>query len=144
MSYLLDVNVLIARSDPNHIYHQSAVDWFQSIGDQLIATCPIVENGFVRIFGNPNYPGGPGSVQKALRNLQLIRALPRHRFIEDHLSLDHPEIFSDFKFVTIKQLTDVYLLGLAADKGLKFATFDSRIRAKAVAGGKAALQVIEG
>lgn len=142
MSYLLDVNVLIARTDPNHVYHGSATSWFESIGSQIIATCPIVENGFMRIFGNPNYPGGPGSVKKALRNLQMIRALPHHRFLEDHLSLDSPKVYLDFERATCKQLTDVYLLGLAVDKGLKFATFDRNIRADIVANGKKALEVI--
>ena len=85
MSYLLDVNVLIARSDPNHATHALVVDWFCSIGNKLIATCPIVENGFVRIFGNPNYVGGPSSVAKAMQNLRLIRSLPQHCFINEYL-----------------------------------------------------------
>lgn len=143
MSFLLDINVLISRTDPNHVYHQAALDWFGGIGKQTIVTCPIVENGFVRIFGNPNYPGGPGSVAKALENLQWIRSIPQHRFLEDCLSIDRPAVFRDLEGVSCKQLTDIYLLGLAAEKGLNFATFDRRIMSDRVLGGRASLEVID-
>lgn len=142
MSYLLDVNVLIARSDPNHANHALVADWFRSIGSKLIATCPIVENGFVRIFGNPNYVGGPGSVAKAMQNLKLIRSLPQHCFIDDYLSIDDPKVYINMNHISCKQLTDVYLLGIAKEKGLKFATLDHKIRTQAVSGGAGSLEVI--
>ena len=139
MSYLLDVNILIARSAPNHAL---VVNWFRSIGNKLVATCPIVENGFVRIFGNPNYTGGPGSVAKAMQNLRLIRSMPQHCFISDHLSVADPKVYINMNEVSCKQLTDIYLLGIAKEKGLKFATLDGKIKTKAVAGGSASLEVI--
>ena len=142
MSYLLDVNVLIARSDPNHQFHAHAAKWFQSIGNQIIVTCPIVENGFVRIFGHPNYTGGPGSIKAAIQHLRLIRSLPQHRFIEDHLSLDSPKVFDTFDEVSSKQLTDIYLLGLAVEKDQNFATFDQRIDSAKVVNGSHSIFVV--
>lgn len=143
MSYLIDVNVLIARSDQRHQYHAAAFQWFASIGDQPFFTCPIVENGFVRIFGNPNYPGGPGNVEAACQILRLIRSMPGHCFLPDGLSIADRSHFPDLGNANVKALTDVYLLGLAVDMGLKFATFDSKIKAQTVKGGAPALEVIQ-
>ena len=47
--YLLDVNVLLALCDPMHVHHEAAHRWFAEKGSQAWATCPITENGFVRI-----------------------------------------------------------------------------------------------
>ena len=140
--YLLDVNVLIARADPNHSLHGPVKSWLGSIARQLIATCPIVENGFVRIFGHPNYPGGPGSIDCAIRHLEAIRRLPNHRFIGDDLSLDAPNLFHSFDNISSRDLTDVYLLALAANKGIQFATFDQNIDPSSVVGGVDSLTVI--
>ncbi len=54
--YLLDVNVLLALSDPMHIHHEAAHRWFAAKGQSAWATSPITENGFVRIASHPNYP----------------------------------------------------------------------------------------
>ena len=49
--------------------------------------CPLTENGFLRIFGNPNYPAGPGSTEEARRLLRSFQAAPGYRFWPDDLSL---------------------------------------------------------
>jgi uncharacterized protein len=49
MIYLLDINVLISLTDPMHVHHELAHQWFAEIGRRSWATCPITENGFIRI-----------------------------------------------------------------------------------------------
>lgn len=44
MTYLLDVNVLVALIDPNHVGHEAAHHWFETEGGKAWATCPINEN----------------------------------------------------------------------------------------------------
>ena len=78
-----------------------------------IVTCPLTQNGFVRIYGHPGYPDGPGSPAEALVELRYLLSLRTHRFIADSLSLSDTRVFSSLAGITSKQLTDVYLLGLA-------------------------------
>jgi predicted nucleic acid-binding protein len=66
MIHLLDVNVLIALCDPAHPHHAAAIAFFRAgPARDGWATCPLVENGFLRIFGSARYPGGPGSPEEA-------------------------------------------------------------------------------
>jgi len=44
--------------------------------------------------------------------------------------------------ISSKQITDLYLLGLAAANGGKLATFDRTVSAKAVKGGAKALELL--
>jgi uncharacterized protein len=55
-TYLLDVNLLLALTDPMHVHHEQAHRWFASKGDLSWATCPLTENGFVRVASHPSYP----------------------------------------------------------------------------------------
>lgn len=66
MIALLDINVLIARADPAHVFHKRALEWLASLKNASLATCPLTENGFLRIYGNPVYPDGPGSPAEAI------------------------------------------------------------------------------
>ena len=52
---LLDVNVLAALFDPDHIHHDLAHDWFAEEGRANWATCPVTEAGFIRVLCNPTY-----------------------------------------------------------------------------------------
>ena len=58
MIALLDVNVLVALFDDGHIHHEAAHDWFTDNRALGWASCPITENGVMRILGNPSYPAG--------------------------------------------------------------------------------------
>lgn len=143
MAYLLDINVLIARVDPGHEYHDRARLWLDARASADIATCPLTENGFVRIYGHPSYPAGPGSPVAALEQLRMIRARPNHRFLADTLSIDDPFSFHSLDGIGPRQLTDLYLLALAARHRMSFATFDTTIPADFVIGGSATLVVIQ-
>jgi hypothetical protein len=138
-TYLLDVNVLLALSDPLHVHQAAAARWMSSEGESW-ATCPITENGFMRISSHPNYANRPGGVETAAQYLLDFRGLAGWRFWADDVSiLDVLELDAT---ITHSQITDLYLLGLAAHKGGKLATLDNRINATAVRGGREALFVI--
>lgn len=138
--YLLDVNVLLALSDPMHVHHDAAHAWFAASGRAAWATCPITENGFVRVASHPQYPNRPGDAQAALAVLRQFCALDGHTFWPDDVSLR--DVVGRAVGITHGQITDVYLLGLAARRGGKLATFDRRLAASAVRGGVDALEPI--
>lgn len=142
MPFLLDVNVLIARIDPRHEHHERVARWERDNASEHLVTCPLTQNGFLRIYGHPRYPGGPGSPAEAMVELRHLLSLRTHRFISDSLSLSDARVFRSLAGVTPKQLTDVYLLGLAASEGIDFATNDSRIHHEAVVRGRERLHVI--
>lgn len=142
MTYLLDVSVVIALLDTRHVHHAKAHDWFALTGRANFATSPIVENGALRILGNPRYAGSPGSPAAVAPSLNSLRAIGDHRFWPDDLSLlDSPHI-DVAKLRAAGQVTDTYLLALAVSRGGRLATLDRKLDANAVVGGAAALEVI--
>jgi len=56
MRALLDANVLIALLDPDHSMHEQARKWLPSNVSRGWASCPITQNGCVRIMSNLGYP----------------------------------------------------------------------------------------
>ena len=143
MTYLLDVNVLIALIDPAQVSHETAHRWFASVGAKDWATCPIVENGVMRIVGNPKYPNSPGSPAAVAPLLRQMRTLSGHVLWSDSLSLVGSDFVDVQKIATPAQVTDVYLLALAVSKGGRLATFDRGIAVKAVRKGREALALID-
>ena len=87
MTYLLDVNVLVALIDPNHVGHEAAHHWFETEGGKAWATCPITENGVIRIVGNVRYPSTPGSPAEVASIMAQMCKLPGHRFWAEDISL---------------------------------------------------------
>ena len=141
--FLIDINVLIARCDPAHEHYETVAAWFAEHRSVGWATCPLTENGFVRIVGNPAYPNCPGSPGAALEALQaLIGALPNHCFFADEISLRDSFAFPDFRGITSRQVTDYYLLALAVHHGANFLTLDRGIDPRRIPGGPAALVVV--
>ena len=144
MTFLLDVNVVIALLDPAHVSHESAHVWFEHEGRASWATCPITQNGVIRIVGNPKYPNSTGSPALAAQLLRQFCGLPGCVFWPDSLSLLDAGHADVSVILTPGDVTDSYLLALAVANGGKLATLDRRLSAKAVAGGKAALRVVGG
>lgn len=144
MTFLLDVNVLIALIDPDHVDHQTAHRWFETNGSDGWATCPIVENGAIRILGNPGYSLGGiiSSTAEIAALLHDLRTMPGHLFWPDDVSLLDADLIDLSAVLGSRQITDIYLLGLAVRHGGQLATFDRRLNASAVRNGAAALHVI--
>jgi toxin-antitoxin system PIN domain toxin len=138
---LLDINTLIALCDPNHVHHERVSTWFEDIARRAWASCPITENGFIRILSNPGYPGLSGSVSVAVQLLQELRRHKGHEFWPDDYSIVAGSVnLSDE--ARSKNVTNLYLLGLAARKKSKLATLDARIPAHLVSGGREAYEVV--
>lgn len=138
MIHLLDVNVLIALCDPAHPHATAALRFFSAnLARNGWATCPLLENGFLRIFGARKYPGGPGSPQAARPILAGLLAAPGHQFWEDDLTLTAATVFPNLP--AAEDLTDIYLLALAVKHSGRFATFDRNIDASLIPGGPAAI-----
>ena len=138
---LLDVNVLVALFDPHHIHHDAAHDWFAENRGFGWATCPITESGFVRVVSNPAYGAGGERASTAIERLHAICSSGGHQFWRDALSLQD-DVF-DLSRASSRQLTDVYLLGLAVNRRGRLATFDRSIPVAAVRGaGREVLAVI--
>lgn len=142
MTFLLDVNVLIALIDPGHVAHDDAHVWFASTGQTAWATCPITENGVIRIVGNPRYPNSPGSPAAVAGIVGKLRSLPGHIFWPDDASLLGTADVDPARILTSAQVTDTYLLLLAKLHGGQLATFDRKLSTAAVREGKTTLHLI--
>lgn len=142
MTFLLDVNVLIALIDPGHVGHDAAHAWFEREGHGSWATCPMTENGVIRIVGHPKYPNTPGSPAQVAAIVSQLRTLPGHVFWPDDISLVGADHIAPARILTPGQVTDSYLLALAAARQGRLATFDRRLSTRAVRGGDAALHLI--
>lgn len=140
---LLDLNVLIALADPLHTHRNQAKTWFRNAAREGWATCPLTQNAFVRILGQPAYPNGPQNPTGALEILRHLTSLPGHQFWTDTLSLTNEDQFRIQPETTSKQLTDIYLLALAVSRGGKLITLDRRIAIENVVHGSKALVALE-
>lgn len=129
---LLDVNVLVALFDPHHIQHDAAHDWFAANRAFGWATCPMTEAGFVRVVSDPSYGAPAERASSAIERLRAFAASGDHQFWRDALSLQD-EMF-DLSRAGARQLTGVYLLGLAVNRKGRLATFDRSMPIAAVRG----------
>ena len=141
-TYLLDVNVLIALVDPAHVQHEPAHDWFARVGSRGFATCPITENGLLRIVGHAKYPNSPGTPAAVLPLLAALRALPGHAFWPDSISIADTPAVDAARLHHHAQVTDSYLLALACAHGGRLASLDKKLNVDAVTGGSDALELI--
>jgi toxin-antitoxin system PIN domain toxin len=141
MICLPDVNVLLFLADPASPFHRASKSFFEKAMVDGWSTCAITENGFIRIFGNPGFPGGPGNAEKARRTIQQWKSTSGYQFWVDDLSLCDASHFPALPHS--KHLTDCYLLALAVKRGGKFVTFDRHIDPAWVPGGAHALLVLD-
>jgi toxin-antitoxin system PIN domain toxin len=141
--YLLDVNVLIALIDPAHVQHDRAHNWFASAASRAWATCPMTENGVLRIVGHPRYPNSPGTPAAVAELMKGLLALPGHEFWPDDITLSDSRHIHCARLLDSAQVTDSYLLALASAHGGKLATFDQRLVTVAVVNGAEAIHLID-
>lgn len=144
MTFLPDVNVLVALIDPAHVGHEDAHAWFAAEGRRDWATCPLTQNGVIRIIGNPRYPNSAGSPAEASQIMRRLCSLDGHSFWEDTVNLLDCEFVDTGEIRTPAQLTDTYLLALAKTRQGKLATFDRKLSLRPVRGGRKSLYLIDG
>jgi hypothetical protein len=135
---LLDVNVLIALHDPAHPNHEEAHRWFGRNRKRGWATCPVTVNGCIRVLSNPAYPTVTAAPAEAASRLRALCGGSDHEFWSDSVSLLDESLFRTQAITGHRQITDIYLLGLAVRHGGRLATLDRSIPLKAVVGASAA------
>lgn len=131
MRALLDVNVLIALFDSAHVHHRRSREWFEANIALGWASCPITQNGCLRILSQPTYPQSIPLAQVAER-LRRATATPHHAFWPDDISALDDGLIDARRIHGSKPLTDIYLLALAVKHAGRFVSFDARIARSAV------------
>jgi len=125
---LLDLNVLIALTEPGHTHHLQAQQWFDFLRLGQWGICPLTEAGFIRVTANPRFHPGPHTVAEAIAILQALKKHPDFRYWAIAKSwVDLTARFAK-QIVGHQQVTDAYLLGLAADEDDVLITFDKGMR----------------
>jgi toxin-antitoxin system PIN domain toxin len=131
---LLDVNILVALFDADHVHHDLAHDWFADHRAAGWATCPITQAGLVRVVTNPAYRADPPRPAVVIDLLRRFCSSGQHHFWAANVSLVDEAVFDMGAIHGHRQLTDLYLLGLARKMGGALATFDRTITKSAVKG----------
>ena len=131
MRALLDVNVLVALFYENHTFNAAAETWLAGNIHHGWASCPLTQNGCVRILSQPAYPNAL-SVTDAVMRLRAAISGPHHQFLPDSVSLLDDAVVDCRRVALPRQLSDVYLLALAVEHGCRLATFDRSILTAAV------------
>ena len=123
MTYLLDVNALVALGFINHEFHDRVASWVQSHNSPNLASCSITELGFVRVLAQaPAYGFTVAQVLTLLLRLKKART-SRLTFIPDQHDVSHLPGWVRAP----KQITDGHLGKLASANGAVLATLDENI-----------------
>jgi len=133
MRALLDINVLIALLDVDHIHHVVARDWLASNIAEGWASCAVTQAGCIRVLSQSNYPNAVAPAEIAQRLREATEA-PFHHYWSDVPYLLSSSLV-DWQWVLgSTQVTDAYLLGLAVHHGGRLVTFDHSVPRRAVRG----------
>lgn len=131
---LLDVNVLIALLDDAHVFSRRANEWLDA-APRRIATCPIVENGVIRIMSAPAYSATHrASPEQVADGLKALAEGLDHAFWADEVSVLDESLIDFSRLHGHRQITDAYLLALAVRRGGALASFDAAVPMAAVRG----------
>ena len=134
---LLDVNVWVALFDDAHVASAQANALIDTPG-VAIATCPLVENGVIRVLNIPSY-GRRGALGLQRVRAQLVHACQSldHEFWPDDVTLRDDNAVDFNRVHGHNQVTDLYLLALAVKHAGTLVTFDQNIPLNAVHGAAA-------
>ena len=128
---LLDVNVLVALLDSGHLHHATATRWLKENVDSGWASCPLTQNGCLRILTVASYPNAQPTALVADRLTRAV-AMDAHTFWPDSISLLGIGVLRWDRMLSSRQITDHYLLALAASHGGRLVTFDRGTSIQAV------------
>ena len=132
MKSLLDVNCLIALFDEPHASHLIVKNWFLNAESNGWLTCPITENGCIRILSAQVY-ARPKPAVAVIHALRQAFKNPSHHFVADDFSLTDSG-WLEPSLLTSSQVTDICLLKLAMKNNARLVTLDRRIKHSAVEG----------
>ena len=126
MRALFDVNVLIALLDRDHLHHARALAWLNENIDAGWASCPLTQNGCLRILSQPAYPN-PIPLAAVAERLAEAAATPHHVFWPDAISMLDGELIEWGFVLGSRQVADVYLLALAVAQDGRLVTLDRTV-----------------
>ncbi len=127
MTFLLDLNLLLALAWPSHVHHDPAHSWFDREASPGWATSPLTQLGFVRLSSNPAFTSDAVSPTEALSLLQDITAMDGHEFWPDDVDCMSAAFANGMQITGHRQVTDAYLLSLARKRSGCLATLDRRM-----------------
>lgn len=139
---LPDVNVPGSPVDSMQVRHRRAMEWFMSSGQSCWTTFPTTQNGAVLIIsGTRHLQTGlpPAMAIEVVRNLTQVGD---PRFLPEGISLPEPAPYRCKGVRQSSDVTDSYLLAVAASADANLATFDRRISAAAIPDGQDRIFVI--
>lgn len=136
--WLLDANLLIALTHSAHIHHAEAHTWFAAQPKRRWATCALTQLAFVRLTSNPKVVGSEVSPAEALKALTAMASQPTHEYWADAPEPLQLATLQSAALVGHRQVTDAYLIGLAAERRERLATLDRGLVSFALACGLAA------
>lgn len=123
MTFLLDVNALVALGFVHHEFHERVARWIKAENFPTAVTCSITELGFVRVLSQAAIYGFTvAEARNSLLRLKRTKILP-FTFIPDDHDISRLPAWA----TTPKQTTDGHLLELAAAHGAVLATLDQKI-----------------
>jgi toxin-antitoxin system PIN domain toxin len=135
MRALLDVNVLIALLDAEHMHHRRAYAWFVEHVPYGWASCPLTQNGCIRIMSQSRY-SKPLPAAAVIERLCESTKHAHHQFWPDDVTLLDETAVDRNRIHGPRQLTDIYLLALAVKHKGRLVTFDGSIPLSAVRGAR--------
>ena len=135
MRALLDVNVLVALLDQDHAMHAGAFAWLEANARNGWASCPITQNGCIRVMSHPSYPN-PLHTSVVAERLGEAAATKEHEFWPDEVSLLDDAVCDRTRLHGPRQVTDLYLLALAVRRRGRFVSFDGSIPRSAITGAR--------
>ena len=91
---VLDVDVLVALFQPEHVHHDVAHDWYAEHRQGGWATCPITEAGLVRLLAHPRLHACGIAVTAVIERLRRLPSDPAHEWWEANISLADPRLFN--------------------------------------------------
>lgn len=123
MTYLLDVNALVALCFANHEFHDRVALWLRMRPAPTLATCSITELGFIRVLAQaPAYGLTVAQARTLLRRIKDAGVF-RFTFLADDHDISHLPSWVKAP----KQITDGHLVELASANDSKLATLDAKI-----------------
>ena len=136
--WLLDANLLIALTHSAHIHHAEAHAWFAAQPKRRWATCALTQLAFVRLTSNPKVVGSEITPAEAMQALASMAAQSTHEYWADAPEPLQLATLRSAALVGHRQVTDAYLLGLAALREQRLATLDRGLVSFALGAGLAA------
>jgi len=118
------------------VHHQVAHDWFADHAARGWASCPLTENGLIRILGNPRRVEQHIPIAQVVALLDRFRRNTKHQFWPDDVSLTDRKLIDAEAVAGHQQVADVYLLALAVKRRGRLVTLDAAVPLGTVKGAR--------